>query len=184
MAFACPASAASLYSNGPLNPPGDSVAISGGYAVSDSFTASGPSTVTILDFAGWNDYFSTTTNIDWSIGAFIGGSEDGSGADASVSGVLDLTYFPWDVYTYTISSLNVALPGAGTYYLTLKNAAVTNGDPTYWDENDGPSAAYQDFDSGAYYTLVNNDLPNGASIANARRHLRQRSGDLHRIRDV
>jgi hypothetical protein len=30
---------------------------------------------------------------------------------------------------------------AGTYWLNLENGQVSNGDPVYWDENDGPSAA-------------------------------------------
>ncbi len=83
-----------------------------------------------------------------------------------MTGVLDLTNGPWDVYTYTVSSLNVSLPSSGTYYLTLQNAVVTNGDPAYWDENDGPSAAFQDFNSGPYYTLANNDLAAGGVCAN------------------
>jgi len=161
-----PASAGPLYSNGPLNGTGDSFAIWDGYAVSDSFTVSGSSTVTSLDFAIWNFSFDTTTNIDWSIGTTIGGSQEGSGVDVPLSAVLDLTNGPWDVYTYTVSGLNLSLPGPGTYYLTLQNAVVTNADPAYWDENDGPSAAYQDFDSGPFYTLANNDNAVGGVCAN------------------
>lgn len=165
-ALACPAFGGVLYSNGPLNGTGNSFAVWNGYAVSDSFNVSGPSTVTSLDFALWNFSFDTTTNIDWAIGTSVGGSQDDSGAFAPVTGVLDLTNGPWDVYTYTISGLNVSLPAAGTYFFTLQNAVVTNGDPAYWDENDGPSAAYQDFNSGAYYTLANNDLSAGGVCAN------------------
>ncbi len=29
----------------------------------------------------------------------------------------------------------------GSYWLNLQNALVSNGDPVYWDENDGPSLA-------------------------------------------
>ena len=164
--LAFPVSGGTLYSNGPLNGTGNSIAISGGYATSDSFTVSGASTVTSFDFAVWNFSFDTTTNIDWSIGTSIGGSQNGAGTDTPITGVLDLTNGPWDVYTYTISGLNVALPGSGTYFLTLKNAIVTNGDPAYWDENDGPSAAYQDFDSGSFYSLANNDTAPGGVCGN------------------
>jgi hypothetical protein len=162
-ASAGPASAGLLYSNGPLNGTGDSFTISDGYAVSDSFTPSGPATVTSFDFTVWNFSFDVTTNIDWSIGATVGGSQQGSGAGATLSGVLDFTNGPWAIYTYTVSGLNVSLAGSGTYYLTLQNAVVQAGgvtpdtDPAYWDENDGPSAAFQDFESGSYYTLANND---------------------------
>ena len=169
-ALAGPASGGTLYTNGPLIGPnsgaGDSFSIWDGNAVSDSFTVSGSSTVTSLDFALWNYYFDTTENIDWSIGITIGGSQDGFGVGVPISGVLDLTNGSWAVYTYTVSGLNVSLPGAGTYYLTLQNAVVTNGDPAYWDENDGPSVAYQNFNSGSYYTLANNDLALGGVCAN------------------
>ncbi len=30
---------------------------------------------------------------------------------------------------------------AGTYWMNLQNAVVSNGDPVYWDENSGPSTA-------------------------------------------
>jgi hypothetical protein len=33
---------------------------------------------------------------------------------------------------------------AGTYWLTLQNAVVSDGDPAYWDESDGPSSASDD----------------------------------------
>ncbi len=167
-----PASAGTLYSNGPLNGLGDAFGVNGGYADSDSFTISGSATVTSFDFALWNFSFDVTTNIDWSIGTTIGGSQDGSGVGAPLSGVLDLTNGPWDVYTYTVSGLNVSLPGTGTYYLTLQNAfvqlggTIPDGSPVYWDENDGPSAAFQDFDGRPYYPLANNDSLPGGVCAN------------------
>ncbi len=55
------------------------MAVWDGYAVSDSFNVSGPSTVTSIDFAIWNYSFDTTTNIGWAIGTTVGGSQDGSG---------------------------------------------------------------------------------------------------------
>jgi len=35
----------------------------------------------------------------------------------------------------------VNLTGGSTYWLTLQNAVVNNGDPVYWDENGGASSA-------------------------------------------
>jgi hypothetical protein len=31
----------------------------------------------------------------------------------------------------------------GTYWFTLQDASVPSGDPVYWDQNDGPSTAYE-----------------------------------------
>jgi hypothetical protein len=169
-----PASGGTLYTNGPLNGTGGSVGVNNGYADSDSFTVSGSSTVTSFDFALWNYSFDITTNIDWSIGTSIGGSQDGSGVGVPITGVFDnpADGGSIDVYTYTVSGLDVSLPGAGTYYLTLTNAlaqfygTTADGDGVFWDENDGPSEAYQDFDGGSYYTLANNDIEAGGVCAN------------------
>jgi hypothetical protein len=142
------------------------------YAGSDSFTVSGSATVTSFDFAVWSFNFDYMTSIDWSIGTTVGGSDLGSGTAVNPPGVYDLTTGPWDVYTFTISGLNLSLPASGTYYLTLQNAVAVfggttpDGDNVYWDENDGPSAADQDFNGGSYYTLANNDLAPGAVCAN------------------
>jgi len=171
-ASAGPAVAGLLYSNGPLNGMGDAFTINDGDAVSDSFTALGPETVTSFDFAVWNFSFDSTTNIDWSIGTTVGGSQDGSGTGAPLSGVLDFTTGPYAISTYTVSGLNVSLPGTGTYYLTLQNAFVQmtgvgpNTDPAFWDENDGPSAAFQAFNGGGQINLVNNDDAIGGVCAN------------------
>jgi hypothetical protein len=40
----------------------------------------------------------------------------------------------------TFSTGNISL-AAGTYYLVLQNAVLTNGGFYFWDENDGPSSA-------------------------------------------
>jgi hypothetical protein len=48
--------------------------------------------------------------------------------------------FDKQVYTFTLSGG----PTMGaTFWATLSNAAVANGDPIYWDENSGPSSAFE-----------------------------------------
>jgi hypothetical protein len=45
------------------------------------------------------------------------------------------------ILTATVST-GLSCPG-GTCWLTLSNASVANGDPVFWDENSGPSQAYE-----------------------------------------
>jgi len=49
---------------------------------------------------------------------------------------LGINNFGYDIQVDSFS-LSKGL-AAGTYYLELQNAAVSSGDPVYWDENDGP----------------------------------------------
>lgn len=57
--------------------------------------------------------------------------------------VFDFTNnYGYDVYTTTVLVPTVLLPSAGTYWLTLQGALDMFNDPIYWDENDGPSAAF------------------------------------------
>jgi len=44
--------------------------------------------------------------------------------------------FGFDVCTLSASWPGLSMAG-GTYWITLDNAAVTSGDPVYWDENSG-----------------------------------------------
>jgi hypothetical protein len=109
-----------------------------GYSVSDSFTLNSGATVTEVNFGVWLLPGDSITGVDWSIGTVPFGSSVGSGTGASVSSTLVGTI--WDYYsvvsaTFSFSDLNLA---TGTYYLTLQNAVVTDGDPAYWDINDAP----------------------------------------------
>ena len=47
---------------------------------------------------------------------------------------------PYDIYLVTVTGLYFNLNN-GTYWLNLQNAQMDNGDPVYWDENEGPSQA-------------------------------------------
>ena len=163
-----PASAGVLYTNDPLNgypndpinggfgPPGspgggDGFTINYGFSVSDSFTLSSAATVTGFDFVSWNGASDVTTAVDWSIGsAAYGSAFSGTATGAFLSNVqyLGADLYGYNVYKNTATGLNVSLP-AGIYYLTLQNAVAngnpsgSGGDPVYWDENDGPSTAFE-----------------------------------------
>ena len=141
-------SANQLYSNGAINGgdgpgPGEGWVINSGYLVSDSFTV-GAGTVTSFDFASWNYTGDVLASVDWAIGSATYGTDLGSGTASglSLTTVLQFTDgYGFDIYLNTISGLNVTL-APGTYWLTLQNAVVLSGDPVGWDENDGPSAAF------------------------------------------
>jgi hypothetical protein len=148
-----PASAGTLYSNGPSNFETAAYPINFGNEISDSFTIAANSTATSATFAVWVYSGFTVSSVDWSIGgsAFGGtvttaataGALIGSNGDACAS--QDETC---DVYTETISlgSLDLA---AGAYWFTLQNAAAPDpadpafSGPVFWDQSNGPSTAFE-----------------------------------------
>jgi hypothetical protein len=138
---AIPVSAQVLYNNGPPN--GNSVGwtINFGYAVSDNFPLTSPSTVTGFDFIAWEAPGDKALTVDWSItSAEFGGTVYGSGT----ASLLD-TIVSTNQYGYQISDISTSISpinlGAGTYWLNLQNAVMQSGGALYWDENSGPSQA-------------------------------------------
>lgn len=135
-----PASAGTLYSNGPGNYTVDAWTLNYGYVVTDSFTIAANSTATSATFDVWAFPGDTLSSVDWSIGS---SPYSGATTTAAASGAfIETNGYGYDIYTETISLGSLDL-SAGTYYFTLQNANVPNGDPIYWDENDGPSTAYE-----------------------------------------
>jgi hypothetical protein len=148
--FALPASAGQVYTNGPINGNMTGWEINTGYVVADSFTLSGSNTLTSVDFGAWNSVGDTITSIQWAITTgtpFTGSSVTLFSGTASVSDLLTLApnSFGFNIFSDSFGLPSLSL-GAGTYYLELQGAVVPNGDPAYWDSNDGPSTAYQNFD--------------------------------------
>jgi hypothetical protein len=132
---------ADIYNNGPIDGNTDAWTINSGFEVSDSFTTSGGS-VTGLQFGAWLLPGDTLTSAEVSITSqefggttFFDGTVNFSASNC-VGNSLGAT-----VCTET-GAFNTTL-AAGTYWLNLQNASVPSGDPVYWDENSGPSAASQ-----------------------------------------
>jgi hypothetical protein len=136
-----------LYNNGAVN--GElnafSIDIAGGFSVADSFTLGSNSNVNGVGFAVWVISGETPTTVDWAITTSPFSGVIASGTSASLTGN-DLGTNGtgiFDVFNESLSGLNVDL-AAGNYWLQFSNAGVsTAGDPVYWDENDGPSQAFQ-----------------------------------------
>jgi hypothetical protein len=139
-----PASAQIIYSNGPINGTTDAWTINFGYVVSDTFTLSSYAWVQGFDFGVWEFPGDVLSSVDWSItSAENGGTTYGSGTASGVNltdQFISSNQYGYNIDKITVSGLNVPL-NADTYWLNLQNAAVSSGDPVYWDENSGPSQA-------------------------------------------
>ena len=139
LAPAVPAMAdATLYDNGPVNGTVDAWAINFGYDVADSFTLSSASTITGFNFGTWLYPGDSVVSVDYQIGTQP--FEGPTGTATVTSTFLYNNQYGYDIDQEVATGLNVAL-SAGTYWLTLGNAVDTQGEPVYWDENDGPSQA-------------------------------------------
>ena len=138
------ASAAVLYDNGPINGTFDAWTINNGYAVADSFSLASASTVTGVNFGVWEYPGNSLTSVNWSITTPALVTTYPTGASATVTdGAQTATGFGYyDIGTDSFSTGNVRL-AAGTYYLVLQDAVTSEGNPVYWDVNDGVSTAYE-----------------------------------------
>ena len=133
-----PAAAQILYENGPINGETDGWTINEGFVVNDSFTIStGSSTINGLSFGAWL----TQGDVLQSVEVYL--ASEPFGGTVYFNGQVNVTQsncfvnnYGYDVCTETASFGGPTLPN-GTYWLSLLNATVSNGDPVYWDENQG-----------------------------------------------
>lgn len=144
MLVAAPAFAdTTLYDNGPINGTVDAWTINYGYGVSDSFTLSSASTITGFQFGVWAYPGDTPLSVDYSIGTIQFG---GTPTTVALTSTFEyVNQYGYDIDLEVASGLNIPL-SAGTYWLTLQNAVTTQGNPLYWDENDGPSEGKDNFE--------------------------------------
>jgi len=132
---------ADVYDNGPINGTINAWVINFGFTASDSFVVGGGSAnITGMEFGAWLFPGDTLETVEVSI------TSDEFGGTTYFDQVLSFTqsncalnFADFNVCTET-ANFNLNLPG-GTFWLNLNNAVVNNGDPVYWDENDGPSSA-------------------------------------------
>ncbi len=147
MLAVAPAMADTLYDNGPYNGTNDAWTINFGFAVSNSANcAFTDCLVTDLHIVYW-DASSTDllTTVDMQLGAtsFSGAINTLTGATNQFLTTNQYGYF---LYAAWFSFPGIDIPG-GQSYVTLSNACSTSGcsvsNPIYWDENSGPSTAYE-----------------------------------------
>ena len=140
-----PAMAGTLYSNGAYNGTNDGWTINFGFSVSDSFTAPSGSNVQGLSLVYWDASASDLlTTVDMQLGSTSFG-----GNINTLSGVAN-TFLGTNQYGYNLYRADYSfgsIPWSGAGYVTLSNACSTSGcsvsNPIYWDENSGPSTAYE-----------------------------------------
>jgi hypothetical protein len=127
-----------IYDNGPINGNVDGWTINFGFAVSDSFQiANDNTTVSGLTFGG--RLF--PGDVLQSVEVLITSSEFGGATFFDqVENFTQSNCFS-NAYGYNVCEEHADFSGpalaAGTYWLTLQNATVSDGDPVYWDENSG-----------------------------------------------
>ncbi len=134
-----------LYDNGPYNGTTDAWSINFGFSVSDSFTVPTNSSITGIHFVYWD---ASTTDLLTSVDMALGSTSFG-GTFQTLTGVTN-TFLGINQYGYALYQADYTfrgVPGSGSGYVTLQNACTTSGcsvtNPVYWDENSGPSTAYE-----------------------------------------
>jgi hypothetical protein len=156
---AAPAAAQqTLYDNGPINGQTDAWSINFGFFVDDTFEISGGSArVTGMAFGVWLSPGDVLQSVELSITSEPDyGTFYFDGVVTPTASGCALNSYSYDVCNETVSFDGPTLNN-GTYWVTLANAVATNGDPVYWDENDGigcsspgcPSTAKEDGNEGS-----------------------------------
>jgi hypothetical protein len=160
----CASAASVLYGNGLFNGNIGGWTINSGFQVADSFTLAGSSTLTGVSFAAWVSSEDAAQTVDWAIvgdpanqvsTTFYSGSDTPLG-----STFLLMNGFGFDVYNERFDLASLSL-GAGTYWLVLMNGTTAQSDVMLWDENDGPSQAWES--TLGFLTVANNDCTSSTS---------------------
>ena len=162
-----PASADIAYTNGDVNGTISAFTINSGFAVADSFTLVSSETLNSVLFGAWVFPGDTELTVDWAIvddptfcsSGISCSPVEASGALAALTTTFDFN----NTSGYNVDSDTFSLPdvvlGSGTYWLALYNATTAEGNPLFWDENDGPSEAYDS--SLGYLTAANANCTTG-----------------------
>lgn len=145
MLAAAPAIADTLYDNGPYNGTTDAWSINFGFSVSDSITTPTHGYFEYLYIVYWN---ASTTDLLTSVDMSVGSTSFG-GTPRTSTGVVN-TFLGTNQYGYALYQADTTFATiywSGAGYITLSNACTTSGcsvtNPVYWDENSGPSTAYE-----------------------------------------
>jgi hypothetical protein len=150
---ALPASAQTLYANGPTNGicdiqacTVDAWAAGFGFTVGNSFTLSSASTISTINMAFWLFPGDTMTSLSGEFGVDHDDATYGSFTVTPGNGLsesfISSNQFGFDIDLVTVSGLSIDVP-AGTSWLTLTDGSTNTGDQFYWDENNGPSAGFE-----------------------------------------
>jgi hypothetical protein len=139
-----PVMASTLYSNGPINGTTDAWQINFDYSVSDSFSTYGSNIrISGLDIGVWLFPGDSVSSVQMDLGRSPFGGDVFTGVLNATSHI-DLGY---NQYGYDLQQINFSFSdigvAEGSYWLTLSNAVSSSDLPIYWDENSGPSLAFE-----------------------------------------
>ena len=133
-----------IYDNGPINGNVYAWTINFGFVVSDSFTIGEPTNVTEMTFGAWLSPGDVLETAEISITAEPDGGTTYFDQNVRFNGsscFINQTGF--NVCTETSEDFQSPTLQPGTYWVNLQNSVVNTGDPVYWDQNNGPSQAYE-----------------------------------------
>lgn len=146
-----------VYSNGPIDGNTYAWTINFGFAVSDSFTVQTATNVNEITFGAWLTPGDVLQTAELSITSQPDGGTSYFDQTVSFSASGCLTnQQAYNVCTETAQGFSTPTLQPGTYWVNLQNALENNGDPVYWDQNNGvgcpspgcPSQAEQNNDVG------------------------------------
>jgi hypothetical protein len=140
-----------FYDNGPTSGTADGWTINFGFSVSDSYTnAPGFTSVSDISIIYWD---LNSSDVVTSIDAQFGSSSFGGALNTLTHGtntLLGTNQYGYELFRWDWNGqpgLTDIPIGPGGGYMTLSNACSTSGcsisNPIYWDENSGPSTAYE-----------------------------------------
>lgn len=136
------APAAVLYSDGPHDGQNAATDIVS-QTVADSFVLMGPAAVTGVQFLEWAGPGENPISVEWAILNGVPGSGTVLASGTAVGGdtflYLNSLFFGVYLVSFDITPLELS---AGTYWLALGNALVTDFGVGFWDINGGPSSAW------------------------------------------
>src|SRR5271167_77324 len=128
-----------VYENGPVNGTVDAWTINFGYSVIDTLSSTYAAKISGFDFYTWVFPGDKPLTVDWSILSSEMGRTHyyGGGTAKVVDSFIFSNQFGYEIHEDSVFGLDVALPGAGIYWLNLQNATTAQGDPLFWDQNSG-----------------------------------------------
>jgi PEP-CTERM motif len=141
---------ADTYSNGPYNGTTNSWMINFGFSVTNSFSLTclggdGQCSLTSFSAVYWLTPGDTAPLVEAQVGSTPFGSDildQVLHEDSTISLGTNQAGFVLEQNTYNFIG-DDDINNGQTYWLTLLNASVPSGNPVYWDENSGPSSAFE-----------------------------------------
>jgi hypothetical protein len=134
-----------LYSNGSSAYDFSAWTLGIGYSVSNSFTLASVSSIDLFTFDTWNKPIDSIVHtVNWSISSTPFGAAI-SGEDNALLSIVATLQFDNGLGYKTERNVVEITPfalAAGTYWLNLGNAVTNDGQPAFWDINNGPSSAW------------------------------------------